>query len=837
MTESNPQLSLARSIVENTGTHLFLTGKAGTGKTTFLRRLRDESPKRMLVAAPTGIAAINAGGVTLHSLFQLPFAPYVPGASYAAKEKFKVNRQKIRLIQSIDLLVIDEISMVRADLLDAVDAALRRMRRNGQPFGGVQLLLIGDLQQLAPVVKEEEWSLLKNYYDTPYFFSSQALRRTQYATIELTHVYRQRDAAFLSLLNNIREGKADPSTLQALNSRYIPHFVPDGKEGYIRLVTHNWQAQEVNTSELAKLPGKAFTYQASVRGNFPELSFPTEAQLTLKRGAQVMFVKNDMEKRYFNGMIGEIVEIDSKGFKVRPKGNGEDEDIAVKLEEWTNTRYGLDEETKEIKEIVEGTFVQFPVKLAWAITIHKSQGLTFKRVMIDASRSFAHGQTYVALSRCTTLEGIVLTSPIPPAAVIADPGVATFNEQMRSRIIGEEDLRQMQHNFSLTLLTQLFTFEKERVALAQIVRLLEEFLSHTYPETMNAYEDCLQAFDSQVMGVASRFHVQYDRLLTEKAGDVEGETLQERIRKGAHYFLSQLRPVHHLAGTTRLDIDNSQTAQRMAEVLFDLGHTAAVHVKLLEYVSEKGFHPAAYMDARAKIMLNMEGKTRDTQERGKAERGKASKASAPKYLVPTEVKNAALYYRLQQWRRNKAREAGKPPYTFLQTKALMAMADYVPSDMRELAAIPYFGAKSAEKYGAEILAVINEYRQDREAGKIKEDEDAAKKISLAASGEKTWETTLRLYKEGNSPARIAELRDLTVGTIVSHLARYMDSGEIDFFKLVTPSHYQRIKEWLSAHPFKPELRLTDIRMELGDDISFNDLRLTIKREKWEEAKP
>ncbi len=393
--EQNSELALAWQFIENTGTHLFLTGKAGTGKTTFLRKLKRESPKRMVVIAPTGIAAINAGGVTIHSFFQIPFAPYVPESSFStngqATYRFRFGKEKINIIRSMDLLVIDEISMVRADLLDAVDEMLRRYRDRHKPFGGVQLLMIGDLQQLAPVVKDEEWQMLKKYYDTPYFFSSRALKQTEYCTIELKTVYRQSDRAFLDLLNRIRENHCDPQVLEALNRRYLPDFQPRKEEGYIRLVTHNYQAQRINNYELEQLPGRSYAFRATIDGKFPEYSYPTDELLELKKGAQVMFVKNDSsgEHRYYNGMIGEVTDLSADSIEVRAKDSTAT--FLLQEEEWANAKYVLDEESKEIVEDIEGTFRQFPLKLAWAITIHKSQGLTFERAIIDASSSFAHG--------------------------------------------------------------------------------------------------------------------------------------------------------------------------------------------------------------------------------------------------------------------------------------------------------------------------------------------------------------------------------------------------------------------------------------------------------------
>lgn len=822
----NPQAALARNIVENTHTNLFLTGRAGTGKTTFLRRLRDVSPKRMVVLAPTGIAAINAGGVTLHSFFQLPFTPYVPGANYSQQNSYKMHKSKLELIQSLDLLVIDEISMVRADLLDAVDAALCRLRHSHEPFGGVQLLLIGDLQQLAPVAKEEEWKLLKNYYETPFFFSSRALKRTDYVTVELEKVYRQSDSHFLSLLNNVREGQNLQPTLDELNRRYVPGYVPRKEDGYIRLVTHNWQAHQINSAELQQLAGKPVTYNAQVKGKFPEFSYPTESQLTLKQGAQVMFVKNDAEHRYFNGMIGEIVEIGKDGFKVRPNLDSE-KIIDVAPEEWTNTRYALNEQTKEIEEVVDGTFSQYPVKLAWAITIHKSQGLTFERVMIDAAYSFAHGQTYVALSRCKTLEGIVLTSPIPPSAIIADPHVQAFNAEMRQKNIDAQQLVKMKNDYALHLLTEMFTFEKERIALSQVERLLQEFLSRTYPETAVAYSQKLHEFDLEVMGVSGRFHAQYARLLADNGGNIETPLLQERAQKGAEYFFEKIKNIRDLAFTTRLDIDNTTVAQRMKNALLDLRKQTSVHLVLLKQVADGGFHVKKYLDDKAKALLTVDG-TKMAKEKAK----KAAAAKEPKKMrVPNEVKNPILYYRLQQWRKQKAAESGKPAYTFLQTSAVIAIANYAPTDAKSLLRMPGIGQKIMENYGAEILQVINNFFHEKAQGKIDDgDEQQRAALSIEArkqENENSWDVSLRLYKQGHSPAEIAKMRDLTVNTITGHLARFVQTGEVKIEELVSSDHFERIRQYVAKHPYTSETTLTDLRNAIGEDITYGDLRLTL----------
>ena len=412
---TNPELELAWQFIERTGVNVFLTGKAGTGKTTFLRQLRERSPKRMVVVAPTGVAAINAGGVTIHSFFQFPLAPYVPGGSFNSKdEKYRFSKEKKNIIRTLDLLVIDEISMVRADLLDQIDAVLRLHKDRHRPFGGVQLLMIGDLSQLAPVVKESEWNLLREYYDTPYFFGSRALQQTQHVTIELQHVYRQTDLEFIKILNEVRENRLTPESLARLNTRVGRQQATDdspSNDGTIRLTTHNATANSYNEERMNALKGVRFTFKATVTGTFPESSYPAEESLVLKKGCQVMFLKNDSQgSRYYNGKLGIVTAVDAT--KICVQGIDDDDIVEVEPEVWTNARYVIDKETKVIREEIDGEFRQYPLRLAWAITVHKSQGLTFDRAVLDVNAAFAAGQVYVALSRCRTLEGLTLTAPL-----------------------------------------------------------------------------------------------------------------------------------------------------------------------------------------------------------------------------------------------------------------------------------------------------------------------------------------------------------------------------------------------------------------------------------------
>ena len=716
--ENNPELQLAWQFIENTGTHLFLTGKAGTGKTTFLRRLKEHTPKRMVILAPTGIAAINAGGVIIHSFFQLSFAPFVPETTFnSSQTHYRFSKEKRNIIRSMDLLVIDEISMVRADLLDAIDSALRRYRDREKPFGGVQLLMIGDLQQLAPVVKENEWEMLKNYYETPYFFASRALRETVYMTIELKTVYRQSDTFFLSLLNKIRENQADDEVLNELNRRYQPGFRPRKEEGYIRLTTHNYQAQKVNDNELASLPGQTYSFRAEIDGTFPEYLYPADEVLTIKAGAQIMFLKNDpsSEKRYYNGMIGEVAAVNDAGMIVRGKDNGNE--FQLLPEEWGNYKYVLNEETKEITEEIEGTFRQYPIRLAWAITIHKSQGLTFERAIIDARNSFAHGQTYVALSRCKTLEGMVLESPLCREAIISDSTVDNFTKEVERNKPGNRQLHDMQKAYFFDLLSDLFNFYSLDQAYKRLLRLIDEDLYKLYPKQLAEYKELAPHIKEKIVEVSQRFRNQYTRLINGSDDYAADQGLQERVRSGAGYFRKELEPVRALFEKTNMPLDNKELRKQLNERLQALDDALWIKESLLEAMMGQPFTVTGYLKLKAKVTLSLEDDSssgsspkapKEKRERkGRKERTRSS--SKAKVEVPTDILYPELYRTLSEWRAAKAREVSLPAYIIMQQKALMGIVNLLPDTPEALEAIPYFGAKGVQKYGLEILGIIRKF--------------------------------------------------------------------------------------------------------------------------------
>lgn len=593
---------LAWDILANTGTNVFLTGRAGTGKTTFLHYLRENLFKRMVVLAPTGIAAINAAGATIHSFFQLSFAPTIPGKQ-RKEHKYNFRKKKIKLIRSLDLIVIDEISMVRADILDAIDMVLRQYRNPTLPFGGVQLLMIGDMQQLPPVVKDDEWQLLRSYYDTPYFFSSHALLQTDFVTVELTHVFRQTDLAFIDILNKVRTNTIDQQTLTRLNERYIPDFSPDKEDGFIRLMTHNSQADEINRCELEQLPSPIMNYEAIIEGDFPESSYPTGSTLSLKEGAQVMFIKNDSssDKKYYNGMIGEVVALEEKWIKVRPTHS--DDILCVGREKWENIKYDLDK-NGDLQEDVVGTFSQYPLKTAWAITVHKSQGLTFEKAVIDVHRSFAHGQTYVALSRCKTLEGLVLSAPIPQYAIITDTKVNDFANDPQHQQPDEARLDMMQRRYMLQTVEQLFTFLLLRQDLDDMVRAMREFIYKSHPRTYNRWLESADKF-TEIEKVATSFHRQYYNMIMSLPDYHDNEQLQERMRKGAEYFSKEIAYLGTLISKTTPPANNKQGKERIAALLDNMKEHYKIKRGLLDYVSTNGLVIQEYMKERTRLTVSL----------------------------------------------------------------------------------------------------------------------------------------------------------------------------------------------------------------------------------------
>ena len=701
----NEQLELAWQFVERTGVNVFLTGKAGTGKTTFLRQLKERSPKRMIVVAPTGVAAINAGGVTIHSFFQFPLAPYVPGSSFNTKdERFRFSKEKKRIIRTLDLLVIDEISMVRADLLDQIDAVLRLHKDKNRPFGGVQLLMIGDLSQLAPVVKESDWTMLREYYRTPYFFGSLALQQTQHVTIELQHVYRQTDTNFINILTEVRENRLTPGGLAMLNSRYCDESViKKCGEGVIRLTTHNATVNSYNEQRMNELKGARYAFDAIVTGTFPETSYPAEKTLELKKGCQVMFLKNDSQgTRYYNGKLGIITSIDDEHIRVR--GLDDDIEVEVQPDVWTNARYVIDKETKEIREEIDGEFRQYPLRLAWAITVHKSQGLTFDRAVIDVNAAFAAGQVYVALSRLRSLDGLMLTEQLSPYSVKTDVAVTQYmNTELAQAQHTANHLNDFERSYYLEMLSELFSFKSLGADMQRILRLLTEHFYKIYPTLLDNYKEKDSLFAKEIGGVAATFNAQYTQIVIRSEDYATDALLAERIGKGATYFANKLDEiVKPLVESTQIDSDNKDIKERAAEAVYNLQQSFALKHYLLKRVIDNGFSVSAYLKDKAIGVLQAEQKEK--------REGKKSKV-LEKIDVDrnADIKNPILFNQLRRWRAKRAEELERPVYGIITQRALIGIVNELPITQKELLRMPTFGKKTLQMFGEEILEMVKRY--------------------------------------------------------------------------------------------------------------------------------
>lgn len=815
--QTNPQLELAFNFLQFTNQNIFLTGKAGTGKTTFLRNLKKLSPKRMVVVAPTGVAAINAGGVTIHSFFQMSFGPQIPvdpnhqrqvavptdGNVAAGIKRF--SREKINIIRSLDLLVIDEISMVRADILDGIDEVLRRYKNRYKPFGGVQLLMIGDLQQLAPVIKDDEWQILKPYYDTCFFFSSLALRRSKFTGIELKHIFRQTDQKFIDLLNKVRENRMDEATLQELNKRYIPDFNPDEKDGYITLTTHNYQSQQINDSKLNLVKAKSHKYKADIKGEFPEYSYPTDPELELKVGAQVMFVKNDptADKRYYNGKIGKILSIFDDVIEVFCPGDYLP--IDVERTEWQNAKYTLNETTQEIDEDVIGTFTQYPLKLAWAITIHKSQGLTFERAIIDARSSFAHGQVYVALSRCKTLEGLILSSPIAVHSVKNDTTVIQFSEDVERRQPGQAELEQSRRDYVYQLLSDLFDFKPMQRQIGYLERLAEEHSAQLLGNLKVQILQMIRPVQTELIDVAGKFENQIRQLIATTSSAEENDQLQERVKKASEYFLEKLQMlIEQPFAEATFETDNKAIRKSIGEAADKLQkeiHTKKVCLDLCK----KGFNIKTYLETKSKAAIEIP----ETSHRGKSSAGISGFTQHPEF-----------YAKLKKWREEKAEQLYVEISKILPQKTLHEIVKVLPVSGAELKAVKGMGGTRMKQFGKDILELVIAFRREKGLDLPVGAEKEAEKAGLSSQ-----EISLELFKSGKSIAEISKERGLAMSTIEGHLALFVGTGELNLDQLVDPKKSEAILEFLEKHKTS---QVSEIRSGLGNEYSYAEIRFVFK---------
>lgn len=804
----NQELELAWDFVEKTDRNVFLTGKAGTGKTTFLHSLKQKSFKRLVVVAPTGVAAINAKGVTIHSFFQMAFGPLLPEESgFQNKEsgfQKKFNKTKIDIIKSLDLLIIDEISMVRADLLDGIDQVLKRYKDRAKVFGGVQVLMIGDLQQLSPVVKDNEWELLKPYYETPYFFSSNVFKSCNPINIELKHIYRQDNEVFIKILNEIRDNKLSSDSAALLNERYIADFVPAKNDGYITLTTHNNRANEMNNLELQKNMNKSYFYKAEVEGKFPEYSYPTHEKLELKKGAQVMFVKNDStsEKRYFNGKIGEIINLDKEEITVRCQDD--DFDIVVTPEIWENINYSINPETKEISEHVSGAFSQMPLRLAWAITIHKSQGLTFDKAIIDAQASFAHGQTYVALSRCRTLEGIVLKNPISESSIINDMRVTSFNESVESNQPNEDVLNESQKIYQLNLIGELLNYY---AFLQPNNRLLDLYYKNSSSLKGNMIEPLIAIKEegiTKLLKLNTSFMAQLKALSVDIMEPENNPLIQERISKALDYFIKHtLYFIKTPFDLITFSTENKEIDKEINKQLDILEEQLATKLFCLNGL-KNSYSSLKYLELRAKAVLQ-----------------KTKTAPVKKERKDTS-EHPVLFEQLKDLRASFADVENVPHYVIFTQKSLYDLCEMLPATHKQLLEVNGMGKVRVEKYGDEILDIIKEYRENNAIipKTIVSKKDKTKKEK--PKKEDTKKVSLQLFKNGLSIIEIAKERNFTTNTIEGHLAHFIPTGDIKITDIMPKEKYEELKAIMQKATFE---NFTDLKNKIDAKFTYSEIRL------------
>ena len=683
----------ASEFIARTDRSIFITGKAGTVKTTFLHRLRKESTKQIAVVAPTGVAAVNAGGTTIHSFFQLPFAPFTP--TEAGREsliaRMRMNTARRRVIRELELLVIDEVSMVRADVMDAIDTILRTVRhRRSQPFGGVQMVFIGDMHQLSPVVKTDEWRILSPYYEGIYFFHSHAIREQPPVYVEFDRIFRQSDRQFIEVLNEVRNDTLSADGLKLLQSRYNPDFSPSPDENYVTLTTHNAMADTINGGELEKIGAESHSFESLVKGEFPENAFPVDKTLELKEGAKVMFVKNDTEtpRRYFNGKIGTIIRIEEEVVTVSCPGDPFD--IEVSPVTWENIRYTTDPESSQVEEEVIGTFTQVPLRLAWAITIHKSQGLTFEKATIDAGKAFSPGQVYVALSRCRSLDGLVLKSPINRYSIEVDPQVATYSASKPDEEQISVELAASKERYQQRLLLQLYDFEPLlRMARSWYYQTKEE--ESSFSEGTVAFIEGVQKQLSDVKSVADKFRMQLEGIFQQKP--IDSLYLTERIGASAEYFSDQIKTLLRTLKETSATTDSRANAQEYDDAITALFTTAAQKKHLIASMA-KDYSVDAYYDARN--AFKMPPFTATAYSR--------NTTGSQLHSIHPDLLNE-----LVQMRNRISAEEGLPVYMVASTKTLVQMADFLPENEKELLKIHGFGKIKVKRFGGRFLEMIGDY--------------------------------------------------------------------------------------------------------------------------------
>ncbi len=824
--KENPELELAFDFLQYTHCNIFLTGRAGTGKTTFLRSIGDRISKRFIVTAPTGVAAMNAGGVTLHSFFQLPPTPFIPGVIHGQdrQRRFRFSKKKKRIIRQMDLLIIDEISMVRADLLDAIDATLRLHRRNQRPFGGVQVLMIGDLHQLSPVVTDRDRDLIAQYYETPYFFSSRVMQDSEPVTIELQHIYRQSDLQFIKILNSIRNNTFDESSAALLSQRYIPDFSPE-EQGYITLTTHNRRADAINQAHMNNLIGPDFIFKAEITGEFPDHMYPVPPVLRLRKGAQVMFTRNDPSDnaQYYNGKIGTVSEISEDHIVV--VCHDDSVEVAVEQAEWKNIQYGLDDTTSQIREEVRGSFTQYPLRLAWAITIHKSQGLTFERAVIDAQAAFAAGQVYVALSRCRNMEGLVLSSPLPRQMLAVDRAVAEFEARMQQNRPSRAMLAEFRTQYEQQLLMECFDFAGLGSLLSRLGRLVERHKGVLRITGATDISQLVNMARSEIFRVGRSFSAELKRLFESTDSlPSEHDHIKERLSRASQWFQNRFKEVFgSFIDDITIETDNQEIKKQVQGLIDDLREE--IFIKLAGIRACNKFSPVSYQKAVSEAIQNLQAQDKQ-REKGKVNR----------HFIEDDITHPDLFTELKAWRTHTAERLEVAPFQVMHQRVLIQIAVRLPVTNRELLAIHGIGKKTLRKYGQEILEIVTRYRNKHGIKDVSLPEPSSPVIQDVSDpknmGHKdrgggkssTKEITYEMIKQGLSIEEVAKKRGLAPSTIQGHLCFHIRQGRLDINDFIPSERQKTIAEVIEKNS---SASLGEIKSILGDHFSYGEIKMVM----------
>lgn len=818
--EINESFQLASDFIQFTNANIFLTGNAGTGKTTFLKHCKNNSLKNTAIVAPTGVAAMNAGGTTIHSFFQLPFTPYIPGQrGFNNNQTFndknsliamlRINAERREVMQQLELLIIDEISMVRCDVLDAIDVVLQFVRNNyTQPFGGVQVLLIGDLYQLPPVVKDDEWQILSPYYNSPFFFNSKVIEKEAPVYVSLEKIYRQNDPVFVDLLNQVRNNRMTEEGFELLHERYLPAFMPSKEEHFIRLTTHNHKADAINTTALLEIKSKQETFSAIVEGDFYEKSYPADAELKLKVGAQVMFIKNDTEKirRYFNGKIGIVEKIEDDNIFVLC--DGEQFPIEVKKEKWKNIQYALDKKTNKIEENEIGSFTQFPLRLAWAITIHKSQGLTFEKAIIDAGNAFAPGQVYVALSRCTKLEGIILHSKIMSSGLKSDSRIDVFSSNQKTTSAQMFALADAKKDYEQTILLNLFDFTNIDNSYNSTIKILTENSNSFKQDAVEQFKN-IDVEIKSLIDIAVKFKTQLSQLFVSKNEPNAESYLQTRIIAAANYLKKAIENIKSKIEKTTLETDSRNISSELNKSMGLFHKEICLKIFLLDGV-EKGFEISSYLEHKRKFTKPI---------------FTFNSYAGTSTFESSTISHPALYKRLRKKRDDICAQKNTPIYLVASSNTLEEMVSYLPQSENELNKIKGFGPIKTKQYGNQFLEIIREYCEENGLTSVlnlKEKKAVVEKKKKDKPD--TKKLSFDLFKTGKNIEEIAFERNLTTGTIETHLIYFIENNQIELSEILSEEKIDIISSAANKVENKNSKSIKDL---VPEHISYGEIRMVL----------